>query len=888
MKSASPLKSSFFLSLILSLALIFGLAHQSFATRIIDENFECTGYEETWIEVVESGNPLDLYEDAPIPGAGPGGAGSQCLKAVVLDATDNNDAYAYQSETPQNISYVRGFLYVDQEGLNEGQLFFTLGLYNGGLRVAGIEIGQSGGVLKLRLTYFSDGMMRYTPLTPIAVSTWYRVEYKYDIPNLSWAIKVNGTVGSGALVNPSRTPNIMVTGIFGHGGASQTTLYTDKVTWGDQLDTTHYVNADNLTPQSPYDTTATAATTIQVAVSACSTGTVYVRKVPSLYGNFTMKSNVDVIGTDESWVPSDASDFSDHPSINGGGMSSGVTFGGPLSHSTLDGFIINGGWIYGGVYVNGLSGAVTNATINHCKLLNAPQGAIVVRGAASPTVTSCDISTGSSPGALGSCITSTLMMTLQPTGSPMIIKGNTLHSAARGGIFFQANNDGGFKIAIGGSGSDANQIYDNGYGGIYLTGLGANCDVTIDNNEIYNNGTFGGNIYGGIRIYNVRGGASSDGVVIQRNTIRDNNRGGIRIDADSEVIVGAKSGQTPATDYANDIYGNYGGVFFSNAVTGDFAIRGNYIHNNSAGGGIQLGIPSTTTIAISQNDIAQNQLGGIGIKGVSSTPGQTCTLTIDKNNIRQGIARGGIHTGDNTGSFSGDSQNAVFTIKHNKVHHNSNANYGGGIDVRYASGTIENNLVYRNARGGIRFGDYITQVINNTVVHNGQNDRGGGIIYDDPTDNVSVNDPPTGTCSTSPLIKNNIVAYSEKAGIRVGGSGYACPADNTDYDYNLLYANYPWNDVFIRSNSEDCGWPSLDDMSCTQQQYGGCGAYVDSGIVLNNPNDIMADPEFVDEDADNYHLQPSVSPAENAGEGGVDMGAYGGGDPMVDSEIPQF
>jgi hypothetical protein len=77
-------------------------------------------------------------------------------------------------------------------------------------------------------------------------------------------------------------------------------------------------------------------------------------------------------------------------------------------------------------------------------------------------------------------------------------------------------------------------------------------------------------------------------------------------------------------------------------------------------------------------------------------------------------------------------------------------------------------------------------------------------------------------------------------------------------------------------------------MSCTQQQYGGCGAYVDSGIVLNNPNDIMAYPEFVDEDADNYHLQPGVSPAENAGEGGVEMGAYGGGDPMVDSEIPEL
>ena len=79
----------------------------------------------------------------------------------------------------------------------------------------------------------------------------------------------------------------------------------------------------------------------------------------------------------------------------------------------------------------------------------------------------------------------------------------------------------------------------------------------------------------------------------------------------------------------------------------------------------------------------------------------------------------------------------------------------------------------------------------------------------------------------------------------------------------------------------------MDDMSCTQQQYGGCGAYVNSGIVLNNPNDIMAYPEFVGAGADNYHLD-NGSPAKTAGEGGVEMGAYGGGDPMVDSEIPEL
>jgi hypothetical protein len=181
------------------------------------------------------------------------------------------------------------------------------------------------------------------------------------------------------------------------------------------------------------------------------------------------------------------------------------------------------------------------------------------------------------------------------------------------------------------------------------------------------------------------------------------------------------------------------------------------------------------------------------------------------------------------------------------------------------------------------------------VVLNGTNDIGGGIIYDD-FNTGALKDPPDGTCPVSTVITNNIIAYSEKAGLRTGGEGYPCPATPV-HDYNLLYANYPWNDIFNRDNDADCGWfedggvAYATDMSCTQQQYGGCGAHFESGgpspIVLDGPHDIMADPKFQDMDADNYQLQ-GISPAKNAGDDGNDMGAYGGSDPMVDSQIPDF
>ncbi len=624
--------------------------------------------------------------------------------------------------------------------------------------------------------------------------------------------------------------------------------------------TTHYVSPTG-SNTNPYDTWAKAARNIQNAINVCDYGAVIVRK--SGYSSITMKSNVDV----------EAEDPLDRPTISG---SPAVTFQGPLNNCTLDGFILSGAFsTYGQLYIDGYSSAVSNVTIKNCYLSRAPIMSISLRGAVGFTLDQCDMD-GSGLGGI-TVAGGQSGAPISGGGSPIVIRDSHIHGAGRAGMVLPG--DGGIDVII-----ERSYFYDNGWGGIWLNNFGS---LTVDNSEFYNNGV--SNAKGGIHLKDV------SSVTITRSQIHDNALGGISIEGKSNVTIGADLAEVDPFLYGNDIYGNYGGVQTGGtttaAVTGDLVIRGNYIHNNSGGtnigGGIWLKSAVKGTVTISENEIAQNQNGGIGIR---RAPGAAnFKLVIAKNNIHDQIKRGGIHTGGtgggflNPGYFTADS-----TIKQNKVHHNSNASYGGGIDVRQFRGTIKNNLVYRNARGGIRYGEFVSEIINNTVVHNGQNDRGGGIIYDDPADNVSVNDPPTGTCSTSPLIKNNIVAYSEKAGIRVGGSGYACPADNPGYDYNLLYANYPWNDVFIRSNLENCGWPDLDDMSCTQQQYGGCGAHVDSGIVLNNPNDIMAYPEFVDEDADNYHLDPGVSPAEDAGEGGVDMGAYGGSDPMVDSEIPQF
>jgi hypothetical protein len=180
--------------------------------------------------------------------------------------------------------------------------------------------------------------------------------------------------------------------------------------------------------------------------------------------------------------------------------------------------------------------------------------------------------------------------------------------------------------------------------------------------------------------------------------------------------------------------------------------------------------------------------------------------------------------------------------------------------VRHADGVIYNNLVYRNHRGGIRFGNYIDEIVNNTVVGNGENGMGGGIIYDDLLG--AVNDPPAGDPPNDIPIKNNICVDNEKAGIRTGVS--LCMNSR---DYNLLCRN---NGITV----DTCGTSQY----CIRRNLGGC---------YKNYNEIFANPLFVDLANDNYHLQrksegyPADSPAIDAGDDSNDMGAYGGSDPIT-------
>ena len=443
--------------------------------------------------------------------------------------------------------------------------------------------------------------------------------------------------------------------------------------------------------------------------------------------------------------------------------------------------------------------------------------------------------------------------------SSIIIKGNTIGGSGQGnsraGIYLDGSGS-GVQITIGGSFIDeVNTISWNTNAGIVLEDID---QVIIENNDISNNSD------AGILLIDV----STVSPHIKNNDIYNHAfEAGINIGGASSVTIGDN----------NDIHSNRAGIVFyvstNSRVTGSASsqpvtITGNNIYSNHyAGIAIRDPITNTQDTTITENDIYLNGANGGGGIGIQNQ----CKLVITKNKIRDNV-RGGIHTGKDLAGgvgFLGTNGSADLTIRQNKIYNNGGSDYGAGIDVRHASGTIYNNLVYDNHKGGIRFGDYITHIINNTVVDNGNDndtadltdDRGGGIVYDDLAGEV--NDTPGGSPSAALDIRNNICAYNQKAGIRV------C-FDNSleERDYNLLYDN------------NYTGGYCTGRYMAKQLAASECGLQLGADPdATNAANEIYGDPLFVDRDNDNYQLQVG-SPAIDAGDDANDMGAYGGAAPI--------
>lgn len=260
------------------------------------------------------------------------------------------------------------------------------------------------------------------------------------------------------------------------------------------------------------------------------------------------------------------------------------------------------------------------------------------------------------------------------------------------------------------------------------------------------------------------------------------------------------------------------------------------------------------SVVITNNTLKDNEPAGVYFNAAKGTVSDNLIM----NNKEAGVflEKGSdliitgnvIHNNNFAGISAGDKPvnkpDSKVDIRNNVIHHNGKA----GIDSASASGNFYNNLIYKNNDAGIRIIVPPVDILNNTVVGNARS----GIIIVDP--------------SVLPIMKNNILAYNDEAGIRSPKGGY---------EYNLLFSNFV---------SGDC---NPDYLWCVRNQFGG---YEDEEHYKKVKN-IIADPLFVDIEKDDYHLKGD-SPAIDSGDPDKkyndvnfapslgtpinDMGVYGG------------
>ncbi len=617
---------------------------------------------------------------------------------------------------------------------------------------------------------------------------------------------------------------------------------------------------DDTCPSTGSGTTSNPYCSIGTAISAASAGDV-VLVYPGTYSErIYMKTGVDVRSAQAT-----------KPVITSTKKTI-VKFSG-VDNCTLDGFVLDGspGGFRTNVAIIRIYSGSNNITISNCEIKGADTPG------ASSYKTGIRLNDQVDVNIIGNTIYNTDYggITTRSGGtiynSTVVIKGNTIEGNGRAGIYLAGRSGYSNTVIIGGSGAaDGNIINNNGTSsaaegsGIWLHDID---QLSIENNTILNNRRAG--------IFLVD--SSSVSPHIRGNMIHDNGTSGINIGGDSTLTIGPN----------NEIYNNsIAGISFyvnNNPIVSRFPcsqpvlITGNTIYGN-ARAGIAVLDRITGLLTIEWNTIYQNARSGI-------TFTRPCSAVITDNDIHDHTGAAGIFTGDWSAYTAPDpdappsvvgfdlGQGAVnLTIRRNKIHGNL-----VGMRLDHASGVITNNLVYGNTRSGIRFsGDNIspydpfaydeawgiTEISNNTVVDNGSGETGGGIVYDDI--NVTT-DPQTGSArafasppirndsQTARVIKNNIAAYNNRAGIRDAACGAA-------RDYNLYYGNF-------------------GKLTSVPAQTGGC-VQGSGPNFTGNPHELFEDPMFVDRAAGDYHLQAG-SPGKGSGDDGNDMGAYGGSDPIT-------
>lgn len=193
-------------------------------TRIRDEQFEATGYDETWSEGenVGAGSTLDEdYATSSVSGA-PSDWDSKCLRVV---KASGEQAYVGHDLSPAETTlYFRCEIIIGSfpDALSQFQTMpFLIVADSGGTQVLVLRVQERGaannGPYQFQFVESSSGSNSSHNSADIAADTRYRIEIEYDIAGNSWEWRIDdATQHSGTFSGgPSEIQNDFRVGVIG-------------------------------------------------------------------------------------------------------------------------------------------------------------------------------------------------------------------------------------------------------------------------------------------------------------------------------------------------------------------------------------------------------------------------------------------------------------------------------------------------------------------------------------------------------------------------------------------------------------------------------------------------------------------------------------------------
>lgn len=167
--------------------------------NIVEETWDASGEDNTWVDTTSGTYTLDP-DHTPQAVTG---FDTQCLNTAAGAAW----AYAYQAfdaGSESAITYIRFYLYVNSEGLDDGESFDIFRAFNstGSTMITRMRVMQESSQLKLYVEWV-QGAGPPTDTMDISTGTSYLIEIKTDDTNdvLEW--KVNSVSQGTFSVNPT-------------------------------------------------------------------------------------------------------------------------------------------------------------------------------------------------------------------------------------------------------------------------------------------------------------------------------------------------------------------------------------------------------------------------------------------------------------------------------------------------------------------------------------------------------------------------------------------------------------------------------------------------------------------------------------------------------------